>query len=105
MPKKTYQWQADADGLKLELKGSKLEMAVWMAIAEIPRGEVWTYSQLAEKAGFPKAIRAVASAVGRNPLPLIIPCHRVIRKNREIGEYEFGTAMKRELLAREGVYL
>lgn len=104
-PKTTidYKWKVEKDGLKLELKGTKLEMAVWMAIAQIPEGEVWTYSELAEKAGYPKAIRAVASAVGRNPLPLIIPCHRVVRKGGEIGEFGFGTAMKRELLAREGV--
>ena len=103
MPK-TSKTEAEVfEQIKKVLGGTELEMAVWMAVAKIPEGEVRTYSQVAEAAGFPRAVRAVASAVGRNPLPIIIPCHRVIRKNGELGEYAFGAELKRELLAREGI--
>ena len=83
---------------------SDLEKAVWLAIAKIPLGQVRDYSEIAVLAGFPRAVRAVASAVGRNPFPVDLPCHRVIRKNGQLGQYTGGGPVrKRQLLLAEGV--
>lgn len=80
------------------------ERSVLLKTAEIPRGEVRTYSWVAREIGRPAAVRAVGSAVGHNPVPLLIPCHRVIRADGLIGEYGMGgPANKRALLADEGV--
>lgn len=80
------------------------EQAVLLKTAEIPYGEVRPYSWLAREVGRPLAVRAVGSAVGRNPVPLLIPCHRVIRRDGRIGEYGLGGQLaKRTLLAAEGV--
>ncbi len=96
-------WSFKNEYIDCVLHGSKLEIAVWKVVSEIPEGEVLTYSEVAERAGFPCAVRAVASAVGRNPLPIIIPCHRVIRKSGLMGNYAYGVEMKKDLLRREGV--
>ncbi|KIE57830.1 cysteine methyltransferase [Methylacidiphilum kamchatkense Kam1] len=73
-------------------------------VKTIPKGSVKTYSQLAEEIGHPLAVRAVGSALARNPMPLLIPCHRVIRKNGLIGHYSLGgKSMKEKLLKMEGV--
>jgi O-6-methylguanine DNA methyltransferase len=79
------------------------EREVLAALATIPRGEVRTYAWLARKAGRPKAIRAVGNVMAHNPVPLLMPCHRVVPTAGGIGDYAFGSAMKRDLLAREGV--
>ncbi|CAI9084640.1 cysteine methyltransferase [Candidatus Methylacidiphilum fumarolicum] len=72
-------------------------------VKTIPKGTVKTYSQLAEEIGHPLAVRAVGSALAKNPLPLLIPCHRVIRKNGQIGHYSLGgKSMKEKLLKLEG---
>jgi len=89
--------------IKFEKEPSRLEKAVWKALMEIPRGETRNYSQVAEMAGFPKAVRAVASAIGRNPMLVLIPCHRVIRKDGGLGGFAMGLEKKRELLRAEGV--
>jgi O-6-methylguanine DNA methyltransferase len=79
------------------------ERSVLAALATIPRGQVRTYAWLARQAGRPKAIRAVGNVMARNPVPLLMPCHRVVPTAGGIGDYAFGSAVKRELLQREGV--
>lgn len=87
------------------LPGTPFQRDVWRALTQIPRGETRTYAELAAMAGHPTAIRAVANAVGKNPKPPIIPCHRVICSNGKIGGYSApgGITTKRHLLQSEGV--
>ena len=83
-------------------EGTPLQRAVWLAIARIPYGETISYTTLAERVGFPRAVRAVASACGANPIPLAIPCHRVIAKDGSMGGFSLGgLAIKEKLLALE----
>ncbi len=91
--------------LPFDLRGmSDFDRAVLLKTAEIPYGEVRSYTWIAREIGHPLAVRAVGSAVGRNPIPLLIPCHRVVRRDGRIGEYGLGgTEAKRALLAAEGV--
>ena len=86
-------------------KGTAFQKKVWNEIDKIPRGEVVTYSQIAENIGHPKAARAVANACGANPNPIVVPCHRVIRSDGELGGYSGpgGIKQKRELLENEGI--
>jgi len=81
------------------------QRAVWDAAVLIPFGQVRTYAWIAERIGRPGAARAVGSALGRNPLPIIVPCHRVVRGDGGLGGFSApgGTALKRRLLAYEGV--
>ena len=81
---------------------SEFERAVLTKALEIPRGEVRTYGWIAREIGRPRAVRAVGMALGRNPIPLLIPCHRVVYADHSIGNYAFGTPMKQALLAAEG---
>lgn len=83
--------------------GTLFQQAVWTALQEVPYGKTVTYSQLAAMVGRPTAVRAVASAVGKNPLPLIVPCHRVVRKDGTIGQFRWGVSYKRRLLQLEGI--
>jgi O-6-methylguanine DNA methyltransferase len=82
---------------------SEFERAVLLKVLQIPRGEVRPYAWVAREIGSPKAVRAVGSALGRNPIPLLIPCHRVVRNDGNAGEYIFGREAKRTVLAAEGV--
>ncbi len=82
---------------------SEFQWRVLMAERTIPRGYVCSYSQLAAMSGQPKASRAVANALARNPFPLIVPCHRTVRSDGQLGGYGGGLAMKRDLLEMEGV--
>ncbi len=90
--------------IDLDLRGStEFEQAVWMKALEIPRGEVRPYGWIAAEIGRPKAVRAVGTALGHNPVPLIVPCHRVVRSDGMIGQYSLGGAEnKRTILAEEG---
>lgn len=82
--------------------GTHLQRAVWVALSKVPYGQTISYSQLAEKVGFPRAIRAVASACGANPLPLVIPCHRIVAKDGTLGGFSLGgLAVKEKLLDLE----
>jgi len=88
----------------LDLRGrTSFERAVWEKALEIPRGEVRPYGWIAAEIGRPKAVRAVGSALGRNPVPLVIPCHRVVRTDGHIGQYALGSDRKRAVLDAEGV--
>jgi O-6-methylguanine DNA methyltransferase len=82
---------------------SAFERAVLLKVREIPRGEVRPYAWVAREIGAPKAVRAVGSALRRNPIPLLIPCHRVVCSDGSTGEYIFGREAKRAVLAAEGV--
>lgn len=87
--------------LPLDIHRTAFQWKVLQAIQEIPPGKTKTYSELAESIGKPKAVRAVASACGRNPVAILIPCHRVLRKNGEMGGYRWGIPLKRGLLQHE----
>lgn len=89
--------------IKFPKEPSQLEKAVWEALTRIPKGETRNYSEVAEMAGYPRAVRAVASAIGRNPFPVKIPCHRVIRKDGGLGGFALGLKKKKELLRAEGI--
>lgn len=83
------------------LFGTPLQQQVWHALAAIPYGETTTYSQLAATTDHPTAIRAVASTVGRNPWLIVVPCHRVLRADHNLGGYRGGLLLKEALLAME----
>jgi methylated-DNA-[protein]-cysteine S-methyltransferase len=89
----------------MTLKGTKFQIKVWEFLKTIPKGTVTTYSKVAKSIGYPKAVRAVANAVGNNPNPIIVPCHRVIRANGTIGGYSGtgGIKKKKELLRKENI--
>lgn len=83
------------------LSGTEFQKSVWRVLNQF-KG-ILTYSQLAEKVGRPKAIRAVASAVGKNPLPIINACHRILPKSGGVGKFRYGTLVKAQLLTLEGI--
>lgn len=82
---------------------SPLEHEVLETLTKIPRGEVRTYEWLARQVGRPKAVRAVGSICARNAVPFVVPCHRIVPSTGGVGHYAFGSAVKREMLRREGV--
>lgn len=81
--------------------GTPFQQKVWQELTRIPRGEVRTYAQIARQIGQPKAARAVASACGANPLPIIVPCHRVIRSDGTLGGYSYGGVQAKKLLLKQ----
>ena len=87
----------------MKLKGTTLQIKVWKYLKTIPKGQTRTYKQVAIAIKKPKAIRAVANAVGRNPYPIVIPCHRVIRSDGKLGGYSGpgGLKLKKRLLNKE----
>ena len=88
--------------LRRDLRGgTEFQMRVWRQLAEIPYGETWTYGELARRVGRPGASRAVGAANGANPLPLILPCHRVVASGGKLGGFGGGLDAKRRLLAFE----
>ena len=84
--------------ISMLLNGTDFEFAVWHALLDIPVGETISYQDLAKNIGKPKAARAVANAVGANRISYVIPCHRVIRSNGEIGGYRWGINCKQKIL-------
>ena len=91
----------------MKLKGTVFQLKVWNYLKKIPRGKVITYLDLAKAIKKPKAVRAVANAVGKNPYPPKIPCHRVIRSDGKLGGYSApgGIKTKKKLLKMEGIIL
>jgi AraC family transcriptional regulator of adaptative response/methylated-DNA-[protein]-cysteine methyltransferase len=87
---------------KIDTKGTVFQKKVWEKIKKIPHGQTISYSDIAQSIGFSDAHRAVANAVGQNKLAIIIPCHRVVNKNGNLGGYAGGIAYKKWLLAHEG---
>lgn len=94
---------AQARRLPLDITGTPFQKAVWDLLCDIPAGSVLTYGELASRAGHPRAARAAGSACGANPIPFIIPCHRVVAAQGRLGGFGLGLDVKRALLAREGV--
>ena len=92
--------------LSLDWRGqTEFQQAVLSAAARIPTGEVRPYVWIATEIGRPQAVRAVGSALGQNPVPVLVACHRVIRADGRLGDYRFGTSMKAALLEAEGLDL
>lgn len=92
--------RADFD-LTLDLRGTPFQIEVYRAVASIPYGERLSYAAVAKEIGRPEAVRAVGAANGANPLPLVIPCHRVVGKGGQLQGYAGGLGLKRKLLAME----
>ena len=88
--------------LDLQL-GTPFQQSVWLALQSIPYGKTRSYGEIAKKIRKPKAVRAVGGACGANPIPLIIPCHRVLATNRKLGGFSGGIEWKQHLLDLEGV--
>lgn len=86
------------------INGSEFETKVLRVIQSIPYGEKWSYKQVAEAAGYPKAYRAVGTVCKNNKLPILIPCHRVIKSNGQLGDYSGGIDIKKYLLELENNY-
>lgn len=81
--------------------GTDFQRRVWSKLCEIPYGETWSYARLATAVGVTRGARAVGGANGANPIPIIVPCHRVIRANGELGGFSSGTHIKERLLSHE----
>jgi len=91
--------------LHLYVRGTNFQIKVWEALLKIPLGQAVTYEDIARHIGLPRAARAVGNAVGQNPIPFLIPCHRVIRKMGEFGNYGEGPARKKAILGWEAVHV
>ena len=91
--------------LPLAPGGTAFQQQVWRALADIPYGELRSYRDIARVIGRPKAMRAVGAANGRNPIPIVVPCHRVIGSNGSLTGFAGGLEAKRVLLALEGIEL
>ena len=91
----------------MNLKGTNFQLKVWNYLKKIPKGQVTTYLKIAKSIGKPKSFRAVANAVGKNPYPPKIPCHRVIRSDGTLGGYsgKGGIRKKRQLLKAENIII
>ena len=90
---------------RLDFRGTRFQKKVWSQLMKIPYGETRSYADIARAIGHPRAFRAVGSANGANPIPIIAPCHRVIESNGGLGGYGHGLPMKRRLLALEKIYV
>jgi AraC family transcriptional regulator, regulatory protein of adaptative response / methylated-DNA-[protein]-cysteine methyltransferase len=87
--------------IPIDARGTAFQWRVWNALQQIPRGTTLSYGDVARKIGSPSAVRAVARACATNPVAIVIPCHRVVREDGDLGGYRWGLERKRELLARE----
>lgn len=96
-----FRGKRTAFDLPISLKGTPFQLAVWNSLLEIPYGEVRTYGQIAARLGNPNAARAVGQAANRNPLWIVVPCHRVIGRNASLTGYAGGLDMKHALLELE----
>jgi AraC family transcriptional regulator, regulatory protein of adaptative response / methylated-DNA-[protein]-cysteine methyltransferase len=92
---------AKGDVAPVLVRGTPFQVAVWRALLRVPVGRVVTYDEIARAVGAPAAHRAVGNAVGRNPIAILVPCHRAVHKDGRIGGYRWGPDRKRALLARE----
>ncbi len=91
------------DKLNLHLVGTQFQLKVWQALLNLGRDRVCSYTEIAQQAGFPDSVRAVANAIGKNPVHYLVPCHRVVRKNGSLGGYAGGLDKKKQLLAFENL--
>ncbi len=89
----------------LDLAGTEFQKSVWNALRKISPGQTKSYGEIARAIGRPKAVRAAGGACGANPVPVLVPCHRVLAANKKLGGFSGGLDWKRKLLAREGICL
>lgn len=87
--------------VKLDLHGTDFQIRVWKELMKVPFATTISYQELASRLGEPKSVRAVASAVAKNPIAMLVPCHRVIHSDGTIGEYHWGSELKRQLIEWE----
>ncbi|MBS4210398.1 methylated-DNA--[protein]-cysteine S-methyltransferase [Bacillus sp. FJAT-50079] len=97
-----FEGRRKAITLPIDIKGTAFQHAVWEALKQIPYGQTHSYSDIAERIQKPKAVRAVGSAIGANPVLIAVPCHRVIGKNGSLTGFRAGIEMKEYLLKLEG---
>jgi AraC family transcriptional regulator of adaptative response/methylated-DNA-[protein]-cysteine methyltransferase len=95
----------DLSGIPLDLRATTFQRRIFEALRAIPRGETRSYAELAASVGRPTAIRAAASACARNPVALVVPCHRIVRSDGGVGGYRWGVDRKREILSAEGAVI
>ncbi|HBX27521.1 MAG TPA: LysR family transcriptional regulator [Gammaproteobacteria bacterium] len=93
----------DGGGIPIQFSGSVFQVRAWNAIRSLQAGEVMSYTELAKRAGNVRATRAVAAACGKNPCAIVVPCHRIIRRDNGLGGFFWGLNIKRTLLKREGL--
>ncbi len=87
-------WEIPDDQIVLDLKGTPFQLQVWRALISIPSAHLLAYQDIANMIKNPGAVRAVGSAIGRNPIAYLIPCHRVIRQSGQMGDYRWGSSRK-----------
>jgi AraC family transcriptional regulator of adaptative response/methylated-DNA-[protein]-cysteine methyltransferase len=87
--------------LPLDLRGTAFQQRVWHALLEIPAGQTASYTDIAQRIGSPRSVRAVAQACGANPVAVVVPCHRVVAKDGALTGYRWGVQRKHALLERE----
>lgn len=95
--------KAPGQKIPLVLRGTEFQLRVWKSLNRVPACKTTSYKELAESVGAPRAYRAVGSAVGANPIGVLIPCHRVLRSDAGIGGFRWGLEAKRKLLQLEGI--
>jgi methylated-DNA-[protein]-cysteine S-methyltransferase len=93
----------DLAEVPVDLRGTRFQLRVWNALRKIPPGTVRTYGSIAADVGAPRAMRAVGMANAHNPVPIVVPCHRVVEAGNRLGGFSAGVARKRWLLEHEGV--
>lgn len=96
-------WRGEGSNLKIMLYGTAFQINVWQALLKIQRGVTKTYSDIANDVKSPKATRAIGTAIGANPISLLVPCHRVVPKSGGVGNYYWGSEVKARLLELEQV--
>ncbi len=90
------------NGIHVRQVGATFSQAAWKAMRKVAAGKTWTYSDLAEKAGSPAAVRAAGTACANNAIMLVVPCHRIVKTGGALGNYAYGVEKKRWLLSHEG---
>src|SRR6266480_3127022 len=100
-PERARHDPGDALDLPLDIRGTAFQARVWRALQKIPPGRTATYSDIAAALGQPRAVRAVAQACASNKLAVVVPCHRVVRRDGDLAGYRWGVERKRALLAKE----
>ena len=101
--KKILAGRAPKDFPPLDMAGTEFQKSIWNALRKISLGKTKSYGEIAKAIGKPKAVRAVGGACGANPVPVLVPCHRVLAANKKLGGFSGGLDWKRSLLKREGI--
>lgn len=100
-----FNGERDVFDMPLDLRGTEFQKKVWNAIYQVPFGKTCSYQDIAEAIGNPKAVRAVGTATGKNPVPIVVPCHRIITSSGTLGGFGGGLPLKVELLKIEGIVI